>query len=308
LFDLVLKHTSVGLSFRQTSAVIEHHKELFGNGKLAGLNDQKVGKMVRVNVAVNLQVLSDVLNDDEVCSFSLAGVTTTHQGVSFFDVRIRVCVRGVLHNVYLVYVPFYDRHTTKNMCLMVCKLLDNLCVSWRSKLMSVSTDGDNTMTGWIGGFITLIAKEAVYEVLRVWFPPHQMDLVIQDAAVQISDGLFAKTTHSFKVHLRQQGNLQLEMGSKCPKDANRWAHFQGQLLWLLTHRVHDAVGHRPAASPVAVGRVLDHHRRHQPAGQGVQRNDRQPAEARYRPVPADGRDREADPEPAYAGRHPARGR
>jgi hypothetical protein len=191
LFDLVLKHTSVGLSFRQRSAVIEHHKESFGNGKLAGLNDHEVGKMVRVNVAANLQVFPDVLNDDEVWSFSLAGDTTTHQGVPFFDVRFRVCVRGVLHNMHLVCVPFYDWHTAKNMCLMVCKLLDNLCVSWRSKLIPISTDGENTMTGWIGGFVTLMAKEAVYEVLRVWFPPHQMDLVIQT-----SDGLFAKTTHS----------------------------------------------------------------------------------------------------------------
>jgi hypothetical protein len=157
--------------------------------------------------------------------------------VSFFDVRIRVCVRGVLHNVNLVCVPFYDRHTAKNMCLMVCKLLDNLSVSWRFKLISVSTDGENTMAGWIGGFVTLMAKEAVYEVLRVWCPPHQMDLVIQDATVQISDGLFAKTTHSFTVHLLQQGNLQLEMGSKCPKDTSRWAHFQVQLLRLLTHCV-----------------------------------------------------------------------
>jgi hypothetical protein len=117
--------------------------------------------MVRVNVAANVQVLSDVQNDDEGWSFSLAGDTTTHQGESFFDVRIRVCVRGVLHNVHLVCVPSYDRHTAKNICLMVCKLLDNLCVSWRSKLISVSTDGENTMTGQIGGFVTLMAKEAV---------------------------------------------------------------------------------------------------------------------------------------------------
>ncbi|CAK9866324.1 unnamed protein product [Sphagnum jensenii] len=27
------------------------------------------------------------------------------------------------------------------------------------------------------------------------------------------------------------------MGNKCPKDTNRWAHFQDQLQWLLTHRI-----------------------------------------------------------------------
>jgi hypothetical protein len=79
LYELVLKHTSCGLTFRQTSAVIGHHKEAFGNATLAGLNDHEVGKMVRVNVGANLQVLSDVLNDTEVWTFSLAGDGTTHQ-------------------------------------------------------------------------------------------------------------------------------------------------------------------------------------------------------------------------------------
>lgn len=252
LYDLVLQHTSVGLSFRQTSAVIEQHKDTFGNGKLAGVNDHEVGKMVRVNVATNLQVISDVLHDDEVWSFSLAGDGTTHHGTSFFDVRLRICVRGFLYNVHLVCVPFYERHAAANIAKMVCKLLDNLCDSWRSLLISVSTDGENTMTGWLGGFVTLMAKEAIYDVLRVWCPPHQMDLVIKDATVRINAESFAKTTHSFTVHLRQQTNLQLEMGSKCPKDTNRWAHFQGQLQWLLNHRVRLMQWIRerePASSP-----------------------------------------------------------
>jgi len=56
----------VGLLFRQTSAVIKQHKDMFGNGKLVGLNDHEVGKMVCVNVGANLQVLSDVLNHHDV--------------------------------------------------------------------------------------------------------------------------------------------------------------------------------------------------------------------------------------------------
>jgi hypothetical protein len=54
LYDLVLKHRSVGLSFRQMSAVIAHHKDAFGNARLAGLNHHEVGKMVRVHVGANL--------------------------------------------------------------------------------------------------------------------------------------------------------------------------------------------------------------------------------------------------------------
>ena len=80
-------------------------------------------------------------------------------------------------------------------------------------------------------------REAANDLLRIWCPPHQMDLVIKNATLQVGGGLFAKTTHTFTVHLRKQANLQIAMGSKCPKDTNRWAHFQGQLQWLLNHRV-----------------------------------------------------------------------
>jgi hypothetical protein len=225
LYNLTLQHTSIGLLFRQTSAVIGQHKDVFGNGKLVGLNDHEVDKMVRVNVGANLQVLSDVLNHHDVWAFLLAGDGSTHQGVSFFDVRICVCVGGRLFNIHLVVVPFYDRHSAVNIYKMICKLLDQFCNSWRHKLLSVNTDGENTMIRWKGGFVTLMDKESANEVLRVWCPAHQMDLVIQDATIMINDGTFTKTTHSFTVHLRQQANLQLVMGSKFPKDTNRWAHF-----------------------------------------------------------------------------------
>jgi hypothetical protein len=225
LYNLTLQHTSVGLLFRQTSAVIRQHKDVFGNGKLVGLNDHEVDKMVRVNVGANLQVLSDVLNHHDVWAFLLAGDGSTHQGVSFFDVRICVCVGGRLFNIHLVVVPFYDRHSAVNIYKMICKLLDQFCNSWRHKLLSVNTDGENTMIRWKGGFVTLMDKESANEVLRVWCPAHQMDLVIQDATIMINDGTFTKTTHSFTVHLHQQANLQLVMGSKFPKDTNRWAHF-----------------------------------------------------------------------------------
>jgi hypothetical protein len=187
--------------------VIAHHKDAFGNTRLAGLNDHEVGKMVRVHVGANLQVLSDVLNDDEVWAFSLAGGSTTHFNTSFFNVRIRTCVRGVLFNVHLVCVSFFERHTAINIFKMICKLLDHLCALWRVKLVSVSTDGENTMMGWLGGFVTLMVKEAVHEVLRVWCPPHQIDLVIKDATCKINGGSFSKITCAFTVHLRQQANL-----------------------------------------------------------------------------------------------------
>jgi len=53
-FELTLDHTSIGLSFRQTSIVINQHKKVFGNAKLVGLNNHIVNQYVHVGVAINL--------------------------------------------------------------------------------------------------------------------------------------------------------------------------------------------------------------------------------------------------------------
>ena len=46
-FNLAIEHVSVGLSFRQTAAVITQHRNACKNPKLAGLNDHMVGQFVR---------------------------------------------------------------------------------------------------------------------------------------------------------------------------------------------------------------------------------------------------------------------
>ena len=57
---LVIDHTSAGISFRQTTAVIEQHQVRTKNPKLKGLNDHMVSQFVRVIVGSNLQTISNV--------------------------------------------------------------------------------------------------------------------------------------------------------------------------------------------------------------------------------------------------------
>ena len=59
-FWLAIDHTSAGLSFRQTAAVMEHHRIRTKNPKLVGLNDHMVSQFVRVIVGSNLQTISNV--------------------------------------------------------------------------------------------------------------------------------------------------------------------------------------------------------------------------------------------------------
>ena len=72
-------------------------------------------------------------------------------------------------------------------------------------------------------------------MMQIWCAPHQVDLLIKEAAHSMHEGLFYKTLHNFSVHLCHQPNLQLDMGSRCPKDTNRWAHLERILSWMLQH-------------------------------------------------------------------------
>jgi len=101
-FKLALNHTSISLSFRQMSAVIDQHKKAFGNAKLVGLNDHIISKYVRVGVAINLQRISDILNSPRVWLFALAANSSTHRFVSYFNIRICVCPNGSLENLHLI--------------------------------------------------------------------------------------------------------------------------------------------------------------------------------------------------------------
>jgi hypothetical protein len=60
-----------------------------------------------------------VLCNTSVWAFSLAGDASTHQWTPLLDQRIRVCFNGVLMNLLLVLVPFFQRLTAVNYVTMI---------------------------------------------------------------------------------------------------------------------------------------------------------------------------------------------
>jgi hypothetical protein len=183
--------------------VIEQHHSATKNAKLSGLNDHMVGQFVRVLLAVSLQIISDVLTDPVVWAFSLAADANIHLGVPLLDQRIRVCVKGVLYNLHLVLVPFFEQHTAQNYVKLIKILLNTVFPSWREKVISISSDGKNTMTGRHASVVTLLEKnECSNLVLCIWCIPHQLDIVVKNATHGVLDEAFYKVAHAFFVHLR----------------------------------------------------------------------------------------------------------
>jgi hypothetical protein len=117
-FEFAFDHTSIGLLFCQTSAVIDQHKKAFGNAKLVGFNNHIVSQYVRVGATINLQRISNILSSLRVWSFALAVDNSTHRSVLYLDIRIHVCPNGSLENLHLIVVPFYDCHIAENIDAM----------------------------------------------------------------------------------------------------------------------------------------------------------------------------------------------
>jgi hypothetical protein len=88
-----------------------------------------------------------MVDHESVWAMSLAGDGNTHRGQSFFDLRLHVYYRGNLVNLHLVAMLMFERHTTFNIFNMISKFMDALYSKWRAKLIGMSTDGENTMTG-----------------------------------------------------------------------------------------------------------------------------------------------------------------
>jgi hypothetical protein len=193
-YELVMDHVSIGMSFRQVVAAIQHTKDRAKVAKLTGINDLIVGQYVRVAVAVTLQRVADLLDDDTIWAFSLACDGNTHRGQHFLDVRVRICFRGVLLNLHLAAIPMFERHTTLNTFNLLVKFLNAMYTPWRTKMISMSTDGENTNTGHLNGLVTRFYREASNVLLHVWCPPHQIDLVVKEKNGAICDGEWVKFT------------------------------------------------------------------------------------------------------------------
>jgi hypothetical protein len=79
-FELDMDYVGIGMSFRQTAAAIQRDKDRTKTAKLAGINDGIVGQYTRVLIAVALQEIAAILEDESVWAMSLADDGSTHRG------------------------------------------------------------------------------------------------------------------------------------------------------------------------------------------------------------------------------------
>ncbi len=96
----------------------------------------------------------------------------------------------------------FQRHFVLNIFNLIAKFMDALYIKWHAKLISVSTDGENTMMGRHVGVVTRLVDCTDNDVLHIWCAPHQIDIMVKAAAEGIDNGVWVKQTYTFSVYLR----------------------------------------------------------------------------------------------------------
>jgi hypothetical protein len=136
----------------------------------------------------------------------------------------------------MVTIPLFDRHTANNIFNMLVKFFDALYDKWSIKLIGMSSDSENTMIGHHIDLVTCMIACTENPALRIWCALHQIDIVINSAAEELTDSKWIMFALSFSIFLRAQANLIANMTVKHPNNMNRWTHLGRLLQFFQDHR------------------------------------------------------------------------
>jgi hypothetical protein len=130
LFKATVALVARGISFRAVPDVLEDVRESYSAPGMAGATHKIVASNVRIVCAAGLQILSDILRAS--WAFSIAADSSTHQGRSYLDIRLRVVVDGQLHNFHVLAIPLHGSHSSQSMFDVLDKVRGVVFVNLRT--------------------------------------------------------------------------------------------------------------------------------------------------------------------------------
>jgi len=84
--------------------------------------------------------------------------------------RIYIYISSILSNLHLVAILMFKWHIVENIFNLIAYFLDALSgvtTIWHAKLVSVSTDGENTMTGCHCGVLIHLKQAVEFSMLCI---------------------------------------------------------------------------------------------------------------------------------------------
>ena len=236
-WQLAIDYLGASLSFTQAARVMQSTKERTGLASIGNCTKNIISKYARFSCAINLQKLSDLLQS--TWTFSVAMDMSTHMETGYLDIRIRIFTKknGIV-NAHVLAIPVFDRHTGEVVFNTAAKALDCLDPLWRQKVIGISTDRENKMTGRYSGVATRFQQVANPGFIRIWCGAHQLDIVLQSIYSKFGDEKFYTTLTKLIGYLRCQFNLIQEMKTKAPTLSDtRWESMNNVSNWFKTNRI-----------------------------------------------------------------------
>eukprot|EP00918_Siedleckia_nematoides_P095779 GHVU01210151.1.p1 GENE.GHVU01210151.1~~GHVU01210151.1.p1 ORF type:complete len:351 (-),score=40.58 GHVU01210151.1:1345-2397(-) len=186
---------ATGISFNNVEdvvKVVEKHV-----GKVRELTAPAVSRQAASVTATNtvlfgLQCLGKLMRRSNAVGIALDLSTLECIETTVISVIIRCAFREQMRSFHVATVPMFERTTAKEVFETFLPLLDVLESSWDRKLVSVTTDGENKMTGIHDGVASWFEQEmrkrgAEDELIRVWCACHQLDLALRKAIKEMDE-------------------------------------------------------------------------------------------------------------------------
>ena len=106
----------------------------------------------------------------------------------------------------------YEKHTGENMFILIQRILDVVCPSWRMQLIAASSDSAFSMTGQFQSVVIRLNNEIEHrKFYRVWCSLHQLDLVLKHVYTDLCENEVVDIMKKFIQYLRLQQRLINQM-------------------------------------------------------------------------------------------------
>ncbi|KAJ1893940.1 hypothetical protein LPJ71_007083 [Coemansia sp. S17] len=190
-----------GFSFDKISQNIDDIKQIVTD-RIKTVSPSRVTDIAHMITAINLEHIRLLLAHPDSWAFSLALDGLTYQTKSYFDVHIRLHIKGQLQNLHALVIPSHGQNMGNGLTKLVVHLLVAICPEWTGCIISISSDGAWVITGKDNGVVILLAQLLAYPVVFMWCGVHQLDLVTQKAMKAIFGGEFAALLKTNAVNLQ----------------------------------------------------------------------------------------------------------
>jgi len=99
-----------------------------------------VSRYARFIYAMNLQCIAELLR--QCWAFSVTLDMATHMATLYYNVRIRICHKSIVHDFHLLSIPMHERHTGEIIFNTFAKAMDVLFSDWHETIIGASSDGE----------------------------------------------------------------------------------------------------------------------------------------------------------------------